>query len=160
MGGRQRGQVGLAIGGQLEVDDPAVVGIGAAPQQAGPLGPVDQLDGTVVAQHQVLGDVADRRVTIVAPHGEEQLVLGGCQPGGAGLTLRPLLEPPQGVTEPQQLTEVVVGRGARVARRHIVPRYFMSCRVARSPASPTSGSPCSPRSSAPPPAARRGCWST
>ena len=76
VGGRERRQVGVAIGGQLEVHDASIVGVGPPLQQPGPLGPIDQLDGAVVAQHQVVGDVADRRVAVVAADGEEQLVLG------------------------------------------------------------------------------------
>lgn len=40
-----------------------------APDEARLLGAIDQLDGGVVAEHEVLSELADRGVTVVPPDG-------------------------------------------------------------------------------------------
>ena len=54
-----------------------IVAILAAPHEPGGHGAVDELHGTVVAQEQVFGDVADRGTARIgmAPDRQKQLVL-------------------------------------------------------------------------------------
>jgi hypothetical protein len=59
VGRGQLGEAGLAVTGELEAHDPLVLGVGDPPEQAGCLGPVDEIDGAVVAQQQVSCDVAE-----------------------------------------------------------------------------------------------------
>lgn len=81
-----------------------VVGLAAAGNQAGGLGPVDQLDSAVVAKEQVVGRLADGRTRRIAvtPYGQQQLVLGGGQPGGLGLLGAPVLESTKAGTEREE----------------------------------------------------------
>ena len=69
--------------GELQADDPVVLGVAYPLDQLGRHGPVDQPDGTVVAQQQVVGDLTDGRATAIGmpPDGQQELVLGRSQPG-------------------------------------------------------------------------------
>lgn len=82
---------------QPEAHDPVVVGIGNPFDEPGPHGPVDELHCAVVAEEQVIGDVADRRWRAVTPYGEEELMLRAGQPDGLGFLLAPPEEPAQAV---------------------------------------------------------------
>ena len=81
-----------------------VVGVGEALDQTVGRGAVDELDRRVVAELQQLGHVGERRgrAVGVAPHGQEQLVLGGVSAGGAGGVLGEAQEHAQRVAEPGQ----------------------------------------------------------
>ena len=83
--------------GELQADDPVVLGVTHPPDQLGGHGPVDQPDGTVVAQQQVVGDLTDGRTAAirVPPDGQQQLLLRRGQPGALGLLLAPADEPAQ-----------------------------------------------------------------
>jgi hypothetical protein len=63
--------------GERDVHDALVRCVGVAFDQAVSGGAIDQLDGAVVAQHQVVGQIADRRTRWVgmAADREQQLVL-------------------------------------------------------------------------------------
>jgi hypothetical protein len=60
--------------------------------------PINQAHGTVVAQQEVIGDLAHGGAAWipVSSDRQEQLVLGGGQAGPSGLLLAPPLEAPQG----------------------------------------------------------------
>lgn len=61
----------------MDPDDSVVLRVALALDQAGAGGSVDQLDDAVVAQHEVLGELANRRPgsARMSAHGEQQLVL-------------------------------------------------------------------------------------
>jgi len=61
--------------------------------------PVDQFDGAVVPQEEMLGDVADRWKSSVAFHREEQLVLCASEPHRSCLAVAPVQESPKSITE-------------------------------------------------------------
>ncbi len=67
-----------------EAHGSVVVGVGQAVDEAAALGAVDELDHAVVAEQQVIGNVADGRVAVVAADRQQQLVLRGCQAGLLG----------------------------------------------------------------------------
>ena len=92
------GLAGGAAGSEVQPHDPVVVAVLTAADEPGGLRPVDQADGSVVAQKEVLGHVADGRSAPVGmtPDGEQQLVLGRRDAGRLGL----LLAPAQEATEP------------------------------------------------------------
>ena len=82
-GERGEGLEALGAGvGEAEADDPVVVGSRLAGDQPGGIGAVDQFDGAVVAQEQVVGDLADGRSAgvVMAADGEQQLMLAGVSP--------------------------------------------------------------------------------
>ena len=101
VGSRERLEALLALGRQLEPHDPLVLGVAAAGDQARLLGPVDQADGAVVAEQEVVGHLADRgpAPVRVAPNGQEELVLGRGQSGRLRLLLAPAQEAAQAVPE-------------------------------------------------------------
>ena len=78
---------------------------------------VDQLDGAVVAELEALGEGPDRRSLPAghAAHGEEELVLLGCQPGRAR---RPLAEAEESTHVIAKLRESAVFGGGHSAARH------------------------------------------
>jgi hypothetical protein len=94
---RQRSQPVLTARRQLQPDHPMVVVVPDPTQQPCRLGPIHEAHGAVVAQQQLVGDLADLgppRIS-VSSDGKEQLVLSGGQPGRSCLDLAPMLEPPQ-----------------------------------------------------------------
>src|SRR5262245_36853904 len=102
-----------------EANDPLVGWIGPALHEPCLLRTVDQADGAVVPQLQMLRDVTDGRglPVCVTADGEQQLVLGRSQSGRGRLLLAPMQEPSKTVAELEQL--LVVG----ITERHIVLRY-------------------------------------
>ena len=100
-----------ALIGEAQAHDAEVVGVLAARDQPGLLGAVDEPDRAVVAQHEVAGDVADRRPArvAVAADGEQQLVLGGREARGLGVLLAPAQEAAQTGAQLQQPSVVLVG---------------------------------------------------
>lgn len=72
--------------------DAVVVAVRAATHQAGGLGPIDELDDTVMTQEQLGREITHGRITRLgtAPHGEEELVLGRGDPGLDGTFLGPV----------------------------------------------------------------------
>jgi hypothetical protein len=111
-------ELARALAGEVQADHALVVGVGLASHQSGGLGAVDQFDGAVVAQQQVVGNVADRgSPTIgVAADGEQELMLPRGQAGCLGLLFAPSQEAAQSGTEAEKpLVVVVAGRGGHVA---------------------------------------------
>ncbi len=130
VGRRKHGQSLLALGGRLESHHSLIVVVGPATHETGALGAVDQLDGAVVAQHEVGGNIAHRGRLAVAADGEEQLVLGAGQPRLFGLTITPVDEPAQAVAEGEKAGELRIPHGPGFI--HIVSRYTAGM-VARTP---------------------------
>ena len=94
---RQRSQPVLTARRQLQPDHPMVVVVPDPSQQPCRLGPIHETHGAVVAQQQLVGNVADLgppRID-VSSDCKQQLVLGRGQPGRSCLGLAPMLEPPQ-----------------------------------------------------------------
>lgn len=98
-----------SLGSQAQADHAAVVLVLQALDQARGLRPVHQAHGAVVAQEKVAGRVANGRPArvLVAADGQEELVLGGRQPGGFGLLCAPMKEPPD--ARPEQEQSLVLG---------------------------------------------------
>jgi nucleotide-binding universal stress UspA family protein len=113
-------------GGEVEADDALVVAVRDALDQTGGDGPVDELDGAVVSQQQVAGDVTDRRWRAVTPDGEEQLVLRAGEPDRVGPLLAPALERAQPVPEREEASVVAVTEAGE-GRIHILPGYNRRC---------------------------------
>lgn len=113
-----------------DVDELAsmIVGVGATSNEARALGAVDQLDRRVVAKQQRVGEVTDdgRVGAWVPAQGEEQLVMGGCQSGGAGGVGGEPLEQPQRVPEARQRLVLTrrhrAGHPSKIAEEPIVER--------------------------------------
>ena len=93
-----------SLGSQAQSDHAAVVLVLLALDQARGLCPVHQADGAVMAQEEIAGSVADGRPArvLVAADRQEELVLGGRQPGGFGLLGAPMEEPPEACPEQEQ----------------------------------------------------------
>lgn len=107
---------------ELQTYDALVVVVVDPFDEVGSDSAVDELDDAVMAQQQVLGDVADRRRTRRVPaNGKQQLVLRWGQTDALGLFLAPPLKSAQPVTEAQHPGEVVVGQRSTTTI-HIVPR--------------------------------------
>lgn len=82
---------------ESQADGAQVVRVRSARDEPGSLGAIDQPDGAVVAQQEMVGDVADGRAARVGvtADGEQQLVLRGRQPGRMGLPFAPAQKPAQ-----------------------------------------------------------------
>src|SRR5215212_1670844 len=74
--GGHGGEVPRPPGCELDPHDPVVSGIGAAADEATLLGAVYQLHGAVVAEQEVVCDLADGGRRAVAADGQQELVLG------------------------------------------------------------------------------------
>ena len=103
----------LAGGGQDESHLTLIDRVGPALHEAGGLRPVDELDGAVMTEEEMVGHVADGgpegtatatdvpvavRFTVAA-YREQELVLRGSQSRGRCLLLAPTQEPPQSGAE-------------------------------------------------------------
>jgi len=100
---RQRGQPLLSFRRQLQPDHPMVVAVADPSQQPSRFGAIHETHGAVVAQQQLVGDVADLGPAgiNVSSDRKQQLVLGGGQPGRSCLSLAPMLEPPKASAKSQ-----------------------------------------------------------
>jgi len=80
--------------GQVQVDDAVVCLTTVAPHEPGGLRSVDEFYSTVVAQHEVVRDLADRGATRVGmpPYCEEELVVGWSEPCRPRLVCTPALK--------------------------------------------------------------------
>jgi hypothetical protein len=115
MRSRQRDELGLTGPGEADADDALIGGIDVARDETGALGSIDQLDHAVVAEEQMLGDIAHRRrvcAVVVATDGQQQLVLGGGEPDGPRFLLTPVQEAAQTIAKGQEAGEVVVRKVA------------------------------------------------
>jgi hypothetical protein len=95
----ERGQHLQSLGahfGQLQPDDPMVVVVPGPADQTCRVGAVDEADGTVVLEEQVVGHLADGRApgVPVPAYRQQELMLGRRQTGGTGLAFAPALEVP------------------------------------------------------------------
>ena len=81
----------LCRAGQLEAYDAAVCFVGDAANEVCCLCAIDEPDGAVVSQEEVVGDLANRRAARfgVAPHREDQLMLRWSDAEDLGLSLAP-----------------------------------------------------------------------
>lgn len=77
--------------------------IGSALHQPGPHATVDQLDGAVMTDEEVRGDLAHRRAIFfgMPTNDQQELVLGGGEPHVAGLAGAPLEKQAETVAELQ-----------------------------------------------------------
>ena len=118
--------------GELQADDPVVLRVTYPLDQLGRDGPVDQPDGTVMAQQQVVGDLADRGPTVIGvpPDGQQELVLCRGQPGALRLLLTPAHETPQARSQRQQILIVGISQNHRVTITSYSDGYD-GCRSAR-----------------------------
>lgn len=112
VGGGQAVQAFLAIGGEPDAGKAPVVVVAPSLHQLGRLGAVNQLDGAVMTQQQIAGEIPDGRAlrSWVALDRQQQLVLGRCQADLARLGLAPVQEPAQAGPECQQVLVVVLGQ--------------------------------------------------
>ena len=80
------------------------------PDEACRLGPVDQLDRTVMSDEKTLGDLADRRPEVIAVplDGEQELMLGRGEAQLLGLSLAVFQELPDRGPELQQPLVIAV----------------------------------------------------
>ena len=115
-------QGALALGGQRHADDPLITVVDLALDEPQALRSVDQLDSTVMADQQVLGDITDGRSARVAPDGEEQLMLWSGEADCLSLLFAPSQERAETVAEVEQAPEVLVGESRFPI--HIVTRYY------------------------------------
>jgi len=90
-------ELGGAAGREPETDDTVVLGVLGALEQPGRDGAVDEADGAVMSEEQVIGDVSDGRSgrVVMTSDREQELMLGGGEAGGAGVLLAPAQEAPQ-----------------------------------------------------------------
>lgn len=108
----------------------SVFGVGAPLDQAVPFPPIDEFDGAVVAQLEVVRHRGDGRAEGVGmpANGEEELVLAGGDPRFAGPIGAPSQKPAEAGAEFEE--PLVVPVGHRLGR-HIVSRYTCSSPVLR-----------------------------
>jgi hypothetical protein len=104
-----------AAGGEPEADDAVVLGVLGALEQPGRDGPVDEADGAVMPEEQVVGDVSDGRSgrVVMTSDREQELMLGGGEASRVGVLLAPAQEAPQIRAQLQQTAVVLVGRAGR-----------------------------------------------
>ena len=97
MEGRERLEALSTDFRELNANDSVVLGVPGARDQPSSVSTVDKADRAVVAQQEVVGHLADSGTAGVpmATDREEQLVLGGSQPGRLSLLLAPALEMPK-----------------------------------------------------------------
>jgi hypothetical protein len=93
----------------VHAHDAQVIVIMGSAHESSAFCPVNELDSAVMPQQEVVSDVADARRPAVASHRKQKLVLRGGQPRRACCLLAPPKEPPQAVSELEQLLEVGVG---------------------------------------------------
>ena len=120
LGGEPREPLG-AFARERESDDAVVIGVGAPRDQSCRLGSINELDRAVVAQQKLVRDIPDRGAVgaAVPADREQQLVLGGRQPGVLGLLLAPVQEASQTGAQLEQVGVVRVGW----QECHVVIRY-------------------------------------
>ena len=105
-----------ARGSEGESDEALVVGVSATFEEAEFLGPVDEADGAVVADQEGPSDVGDGRAprVVVAPDGQEELMLGRRHVELGRLLLAEAAEAAQGDPELEDPGELLVGERAAI----------------------------------------------
>ena len=83
-----------ALFGQMQTHHPMVVVVSGPSDQTRRVGTVDETDGAVVQEEQVVSDLSNGRATriTVSPYRQEQLMLGRREARGTSLALAPTLE--------------------------------------------------------------------
>lgn len=105
----ERCDVSCATAGQLQPDNSVVGRIHVACDQPRQLGTVDEAHHAVVAQQQVIGDIADGGGAPGMPaYREEQLILRGRDAGGNGLLFAPVHEAPELIAKGQEPLVILV----------------------------------------------------
>ncbi len=100
--------------------------IGAALGEAGGDGAVGELDRAVRAQHEIIGDLSDRRAAPVAvtSNGQQELMLSRGESRRPCLSLAPVQEAPQTRAKFEQLLVGQVGGLTKAISLHdVVTRY-------------------------------------
>jgi hypothetical protein len=112
-----------ALGCEPHPDQPRVPPVGGPADQTCRFRPVHELDGAVMTQEQVAGQLANgRRIAArMPPDRHEQLVLYVGQSGPNGLVLAPALEPAQAGAEGEQVLEIPARRLAPAVLIHFAP---------------------------------------
>lgn len=102
--GRQPFETPGSGAGEPEPHHPVVARVADAGDETGGVSSVDQPDRTVVAEQEIVGQLADGRPpgVVMAFHGQKELVLGRCQARRPGLLLAPALEAAQGGAQSQE----------------------------------------------------------
>jgi len=121
-------QDAVALAGQADPDDAAVVPVRRPFHQPGGLGPVDKLDRAVRPQEQVAGQITHggRQVAAVPFDRDQQLMLDMSQARGSRLVLAPALEPAQRNAELEELLEILL---AQLGCPHLRPSYGVALRI-------------------------------
>lgn len=98
--------------GKRDANDPAVVGVAHAPNETESFGPVDELNGAVMTEKQMPGDFTNGRrvLAVMAPDGQEQLMLSRGKTHLGRALLTPEQETTQARPNVEQLAVVVVRR--------------------------------------------------
>lgn len=120
--GRQLREAPFRVRCQLEPHHTVVVVVSTAVDEPCSLRAVDEFYGAVVPQHQVLGEVTDRRCVAVTADGQQELVLRWREPRGPSLVFRPVDELTQRIAKPQEFAVLLIRR--QVGALHIGTRYF------------------------------------
>jgi hypothetical protein len=83
-----------ALNGEMQTHHPMVVVVSGPSDQTRRVGTVDETDGAVVQEEQVVSDLSNGRATriTVSSYRQEQLMLGRREPRGTSLALAPTLE--------------------------------------------------------------------
>jgi hypothetical protein len=114
----------VAERGESQADEPLVVGVAAAFDEAEVLGAVDESDGAVVADHEGPGDIGDRRAAgvVVASDRQQELVLGRRHAEIGGLFFAEMAEAAQSDPELQNPGELLVREHAFDPNGRLKPR--------------------------------------
>ncbi len=126
---REPAQRSPAAVGQQNVHDRMAAPITPARDQGRPLRTIDQANHAVVAQHQRLGELADRRPSThgAAAYRQQQLMLRRSQT----MLFRPFLAPMQKATQtgaqPQQLLVLLLGQ--IIVHNHNISHYDIGARA-------------------------------
>lgn len=101
----------VALVGELHAHDPAVARIRATAHESPGFRAVHKLNGAVMAQEQISGEIADgrRRAVWMAFDRHKQLVLRMGQADRTSLVLTPVLETAQTDAKRQKVLEVLAG---------------------------------------------------
>lgn len=109
---RQRSQLAICAVGQEQQGAAVVVRVGLAGDESVRFGAADELAGGVESELQDVGDLGEGRrlaARIVAPDGEEELMLGRGESSGACFFFGEALEDAEGVPKACECLVVAVG---------------------------------------------------
>lgn len=105
MESRQRLESLLTFLGEMQPHQAMILAISATDDQTGLVRSIDESDHAVMPEQEIVRHLADGRSAriCVAAYGQEELMLGGGEPSGAGLLLTPPGEVPQASAEGEQV---------------------------------------------------------